>query len=1328
MATINGTSGDDTLNGTSGDDTITGGAGNDTITGGDGTDRAVFSGAVADYLILHDSVTGAFTVVDKNAGDGDDGTDVLSGIETLEFSDTTVDLTGTAPLATASVVQVPEDGLASHFLTGSGGADGADAGTDVTLNYELIGLTASTDGGHPSGAGWYETAHGYVRITDAATGEYEYDPVGSYTGADSFGFRVTDELGISSEATVDVGVGTEYGVAAVLGHEMRISTFESGAEANARLTLLSDGRAFIAFSADGDIYGRFFAADGAPQGPEILINSYTTDLQGNTQVTLLDNGNILVTWQSYLQDGSSWGVYAQILDSSGDKVGSEIQVSNQPSGEQAGQIAVPLDSGDFLIAYRTRAYGGGDREVYARRFEADGTPDGGEFKVNAYSTSTQGHADGISLADGTYVLVWHSGGQDGSDYGLIVRHYEEDGTPISGEIVVNTHTSQDQWKGKVEALNDGGFFVVWESENQDGDGFGIYGQRFSSSAAKVGSELQINTTVTGNQTLADLAVLSDGSLFVVWQSDGQDGDGAGIYGQFLEVDGTKVGNEIRVAETTADDQWLPSVLSVGGDEVLVTWSSGEQGAESFAFSRRLTKSFTGDAGEGNDYLEGQGGTLDVDDLAFSGGTITNNQDGTFTLNPGSGLTGDYVLTYDLLKNGVPSEVYAQVTVLPTGTPGGTSSGVIEADPHFEDVRLLLHLDGDFSDSSAGDVVVQNVGGLSLTGAQSKFGSESVNLPSGSSGNAYLKVTDSSVVELGTEDYTIEGWFRPTSVAGYTLFTFEDSGAGSAAIGVATNSSGALQLFNDWAAGADLVTSGASLTVNQWHHIAVVRDTAADLVRLFMNGTEVLTISDPANDHSSIQLSIGTWTVNSDRDFIGQIDEFRVTHGVARYTDDFTAPTEAFPDIPHDIAFFETLEDVPFDVSVSDLLAPAGDFGVVDEVIDGKGGDDLLKGNGGDDYLIGGEGNDKLLGGTGEDSLDGGAGDDVLAGGGGADTLLGGDGNDVLRGDALEGVNPTAFADGEEFDQLALRGVYATGTAFNGDITITDHPADSSIKVFGAEGPPPSDAAEQIARNGTTGAVETVEMRFDELMLNATVYFTNLVPSEEGGERGQVDAYRDGVLVGTEVFDSGDVTDPLSLGITGSGSIDIATTGGFDRLVFTPLETEHEVTDTNDANDNDDSSDFFIHRVDTTALETAGNDTLDGGAGDDLLFGGAGDDALIGGLGMDILEGGAGADVFIYTAAAQSTDDAMRDVINDFNAGTSTTAVDSIDISAIVTGTFDFLGADTESFTDSGNTEARFNNSTKILEIDADGDAEVDMEIELKDVDIANLDDSDFTVS
>lgn len=89
---------------------------------------------------------------------------------------------------------------------------------------------------------------------------------------------------------------------------------------------------------------------------------------------------------------------------------------------------------------------------------------------------------------------------------------------------------------------------------------------------------------------------------------------------------------------------------------------------------------------------------------------------------------------------------------------------------------------------------------------------------------------------------------------------------------------------------------------------------------------------------------------------------------------------------------------------------------------------------------------------------------------------------------------------------------------------------------------------------------------------------------------------------------------------------------------------------------------------------------------------------------------------------------LRDVIQDFEAGTGSNAVDMLDFSAFSTGVFDFLGEETEAFTGTGNREARFNNQTKILEIDADGDAVADAEIELQNVDVANLDDGDFNVN
>ena len=88
MATITGTSGNDSLVGTAADDGISGLAGNDTLLGGSGTDRAIFSGNRADYVIAFNPATNLFTVTDTVAGR--DGVDTLFAVEKMQFADVTI--------------------------------------------------------------------------------------------------------------------------------------------------------------------------------------------------------------------------------------------------------------------------------------------------------------------------------------------------------------------------------------------------------------------------------------------------------------------------------------------------------------------------------------------------------------------------------------------------------------------------------------------------------------------------------------------------------------------------------------------------------------------------------------------------------------------------------------------------------------------------------------------------------------------------------------------------------------------------------------------------------------------------------------------------------------------------------------------------------------------------------------------------------------------------------------------------------------------------------------------------------------------------------------
>jgi Ca2+-binding RTX toxin-like protein len=127
--------------------------------------------------------------------------------------------------------------------------------------------------------------------------------------------------------------------------------------------------------------------------------------------------------------------------------------------------------------------------------------------------------------------------------------------------------------------------------------------------------------------------------------------------------------------------------------------------------------------------------------------------------------------------------------------------------------------------------------------------------------------------------------------------------------------------------------------------------------------------------------------------------------------------------------------------------------------------------------------------------------------------------------------------------------------------------------------------------------------------------------------------------------------------------------------------------------------------------------LNGGGGGDSLTGGTGNDQLSGGAGADTLTGGSGTDYFIFSNVTDSSVSA-GDQVSDFVAGT-----DLLMFIGLQRGGFDFLGAN--AFSGSGNSEARFDDVTKILSIDSDGNGSADMRITLTGVSLASLSVGDF---
>ncbi|MCK4777726.1 MAG: hypothetical protein KAS39_05055, partial [Actinomycetia bacterium] len=170
-------------------------------------------------------------------------------------------------------------------------------------------------------------------------------------------------------------------------------------------------------------------------------------------------------------------------------------------------------------------------------------PSGSEWKVNTFTTNWQLEPSVAMDSDGDFVVAWASENQDFSGYGVYGQRYSSDGTTQGAEWKVNTVTSSNQWDPSVAMDSDGDFVVTWEGNQNGGD---IYGQRYSSNGTTQGAEWKVNTETTDDQMDPSVAMDSDGDFVVTWASNEQDGLGYGVYGQRYSSDGTTQGAEWKV--------------------------------------------------------------------------------------------------------------------------------------------------------------------------------------------------------------------------------------------------------------------------------------------------------------------------------------------------------------------------------------------------------------------------------------------------------------------------------------------------------------------------------------------------------------------------------------------------------------------------------------------------------------------------------------------------------------------------------------------------------------------------------------------------------------
>jgi hypothetical protein len=138
-----------------------------------------------------------------------------------------------------------------------------------------------------------------------------------------------------------------------IGEEFQVNTSTMGEDPSVS-TLSTDGFVVTWTSEAGwdDIYGQLFDNAGNKVGEEFRVNTYTYQIQQSPSVAGLAGGGFVVTWESYLQDGSSYGIYGQLFDSTGNMIDNEFQINSKISGGQDNPSVIGLSSRKFVVSFR----------------------------------------------------------------------------------------------------------------------------------------------------------------------------------------------------------------------------------------------------------------------------------------------------------------------------------------------------------------------------------------------------------------------------------------------------------------------------------------------------------------------------------------------------------------------------------------------------------------------------------------------------------------------------------------------------------------------------------------------------------------------------------------------------------------------------------------------------------------------------------------------------------------------------------------------------------------------------------------------------------------
>lgn len=238
----------------------------------------------------------------------------------------------------------------------------------------------------------------------------------------------------------------------------------------------------------------------------------------------------------------------------------EQRIDQNAAGDQRLPAVARNRGGAFVVVWESFVPATGSTDIIARRFGADGLPQGGDFRVNTSRGNRQAFP-AVAINDlGEFIVAWDSNGRDTAGLSVVAQRFAADGTPRGAEFRLNDGKRDPTTRVAVALDNAGNAVFVWPERQAELPvattlrAATINARLYSPDGSPKAAQFAVTTTARTNLRIPLVGMAADGSFVVGWQADftqvlpleSVGSSGQGIYARRFDATGKAQGAAFQI--------------------------------------------------------------------------------------------------------------------------------------------------------------------------------------------------------------------------------------------------------------------------------------------------------------------------------------------------------------------------------------------------------------------------------------------------------------------------------------------------------------------------------------------------------------------------------------------------------------------------------------------------------------------------------------------------------------------------------------------------------------------------------------------------------------